>query len=76
MEFRRIQFIPMSIQRALENSALMDEYLARPDYQQHDYLDWIANSADGYEYAERLNRMLDELAEGVAYMTAPYSAKV
>lgn len=68
--------MPKDIQLALEDAALLDEYLARPEYQQHDYIEWITGAIDGAEYSERLSQMLHELAEGVAYMTAPYSAKV
>lgn len=68
--------MPEDIQRALESNALLDEYLARPEYQQRNYIEWITDAADGIQYSERLNVMLDELAEGVAYMSAPFSAKV
>ena len=54
----------------------MDEYLARPEYQQNDYIGWITRAKREETRIKRLNQMLDELAGGVAYMNMPYNAKV
>lgn len=68
--------MPEDIQLAIEDRALMDEYLARPVYQQYDYIEWVARARSIEERDRRLSMMLDELAEGVAYMSYPFSAKV
>ena len=54
----------------------MDEYLARPEYQQNDYIGWITRAKKEETRIKRLNQMLDELADGTAYMNMPYNAKV
>ena len=68
--------MPDDVQLALEARALTDEYLARPEYQQNEYIAWINESEHEDERIKRLNQMLDELADGVAYMNMPYNAKV
>ena len=68
--------MPDDVQLALEARALTDEYLARPEYQQNEYIAWINESEHEDERIKRLNQMLDELAEGVAFMNKPYNAKV
>ncbi|MFO0781960.1 MAG: YdeI/OmpD-associated family protein [Candidatus Saccharimonadales bacterium] len=68
--------MPDDVQLALEARALMDEYLARPEYQQNDYIGWITRAKKEETRIKRLNQMLDELADGTAYMNMPYNAKV
>jgi uncharacterized protein YdeI (YjbR/CyaY-like superfamily) len=69
--------MPAFVKQALDERGLMQDYRARPAYQQNDYLGWI-NSAKRQETRERrLAQMLDELEVGGLYMKMrhPASAK-
>ena len=66
--------MPDAIRTALEERALMRAYLARPAYQQNDYLGWIARAHRPETAQKRLDQMLDELARGDSYMKMPYRA--
>ena len=71
---REIQPMPEPVRRALEERALMDDYRARPAYQQNDYLAWIARARRPETKAKRLGQMLDELEAGGIYMRMPHPA--
>lgn len=60
--------MPDFINRALEERGLLQEYQARPDYQQNDYIGWITRAKRAETQAKRLGQMLDELELGGVYM--------
>ena len=60
--------MPPSVRDALNERGLMDAYLARPPYQQNDYLGWIARAKLEATKTKRLHQMLDELEGGRLYM--------
>jgi uncharacterized protein YdeI (YjbR/CyaY-like superfamily) len=60
--------MPLFARDALNGRGLMDAYLARPAYQQNDYLGWIARAKLEATKTKRLNQMLDELEGGKLYM--------
>jgi uncharacterized protein YdeI (YjbR/CyaY-like superfamily) len=65
---RAINPMPEFVRKALNEHALMRAYLARPPYQQNDYLGWIARAKLEATKLKRLNQMLDELESGRLYM--------
>ncbi|MDX1591217.1 MAG: YdeI/OmpD-associated family protein [Balneolaceae bacterium] len=65
---RPIHPMPDFVQSALEKRGLMDDYNARPAYQQNDYLGWINRAKLEETKQKRLNQMLDELEKGGVYM--------
>jgi uncharacterized protein YdeI (YjbR/CyaY-like superfamily) len=65
---RTRQKIPDYIREALTERKLMDAYHARPEYQQNDYISWIARAKREETKAKRLDQMLDELEGGNLYM--------
>lgn len=60
--------MPDFIRDALNARKLMDAYLARPPYQQNDYIGWITRAKLEATRQKRLNQMLDELEKGGVYM--------
>lgn len=66
---RARQPMPDDIRQALDARGLMADYRARPDYQQNDYLGWIARAKRPETREKRLQQMLDELERGGVYMT-------
>ena len=60
--------MPLAVANALRDRGLKTAYEARPDYQQNDYLRWIAEAKRDETRAQRLAQMLDELEEGDVYM--------
>lgn len=71
------QRMPSFVKAALESSALMQDYLQRPAYQQNDYIGWINQAKQQSTKQKRLNQMLAELKQGGVYMKMvhPASAK-
>jgi uncharacterized protein YdeI (YjbR/CyaY-like superfamily) len=65
---RALNPMPDDIRAALSERGLMAAYEARPDYQQNDYLGWIARAKRGDTRQKRLDQMLDELQRGGLYM--------
>ncbi len=61
--------MPDFIREALTKRGLMEAYLARPDYQQNDYIGWISRAKRESTQEKRLNRMLAELEHGGVYMS-------
>ena len=64
--------MPDYLSEALVERGLMDAYLARPPYQQNDYIGWITRAERPETQAKRLAQMLDELAGGDRYMKMEY----
>lgn len=67
---------PMSeqVRKALEDNGLMDDYKARPAYQQNDYLGWVNRAKREETKEKRLQQMLDELRLGGVYMKMNHPA--
>ena len=60
--------MPDFFRDALDSQGHMDAYLARPAYQQNDYIGWITRAKLESTRQKRLNQMLDELKKGGVYM--------
>ena len=60
--------MPRFVHEALTQRGLMQVYLARPDYQQNDYVSWISRAKREATREKRLQQMLAELEQGGAYM--------
>lgn len=65
---REIQPMPPTVRAALRERGLVEAYRSRPDYQQNDYLGWIARGVREETRQKRLEQMLDELERGGVYM--------
>ena len=65
--------MPDYIRYALESRKLMLEYLARPPYQQNDYIGWIQHGVQERTRQKRITQMLDELEAGGIYMKMPHA---
>lgn len=69
MSLRRdVQDVPDDVERLLEESGLVDDYLARPAYQRNDYLGWFTRAKQPATRQKRIDQMLAELREGGVYM--------
>ena len=66
--------MPPFVREALHRENLMEAYVARPPYQQNDYIGWITRAKRPETREKRLAQMLDELASGDAYMRMPYQS--
>lgn len=60
--------MPDFFREALNVCGLMDAYLARPPYQQNDYIGWITRAKLETTKQKRINQMLAELEKGEVYM--------
>jgi uncharacterized protein YdeI (YjbR/CyaY-like superfamily) len=60
--------MPDFFRNALNAHGLMKAYLARPPYQQNDYIGWVTRAKLETTKQKRLNQMLDELERGGIYM--------
>jgi uncharacterized protein YdeI (YjbR/CyaY-like superfamily) len=60
--------MPADVREAIDKLGLMGQYDARPPYQRNDYLGWISRAKRRETRQKRLNKMLDELADGDRYM--------
>jgi uncharacterized protein YdeI (YjbR/CyaY-like superfamily) len=60
--------MPDFFSAALNAHGLMSAYLARPPYQQNDYIGWVTRAKLEATKQKRLNQMLDELKRGGIYM--------
>lgn len=67
--------MPDFFHKALVANGVMDAYLARPDYQQNDYIGWITRAKLDATKQKRLNQMLDELKHGDVYMKMKWNPK-
>ena len=74
---RQRYIMPDDVKQALEQAGVMPDYLARPDYQQNDYIGWIARAKRDETRSKRIAQMLAELEQGGVYMKMkhPASAK-
>lgn len=68
--------MPPAIRDALNERGLMDAYLARPPYQQNDYLGWIAHAKLEATKTKRLNQMLAKLEGGEVYMKMAWKPRL
>ena len=66
--------MPGVVRDALNERGLMAAYLARPAYQQNDYLGWINRAKRVETKQKRLRQMLDELEAGGVYMKMKHAA--
>ena len=66
--------MPAAVERALEETGLMEAYHARSPYQRNDYLGWIDRAKRPETKARRLQQMLDELEQGDVYMKMAWRA--
>ena len=73
---RKRESMPDFVTEALQNEGLFDDYRARPDYQQNDYLLWINQAKREATKIKRLRQMLDELRVGGVYMNMPHHSSV
>jgi uncharacterized protein YdeI (YjbR/CyaY-like superfamily) len=73
---RQKQDMPIFIEEALIKASVMDDYLARPAYQQNDYLAWIKRAAREDTKQKRLNQMIEELKKGSIYMKMNHQASI
>jgi len=60
--------MPDFFRDALNTRRLMNAYLARPPYQQNDYIGWVTRAKLETTKQKRLHQMLDELEQGEVYM--------
>lgn len=67
--------MPDFFREALTSRGLMDAYLARPPYQQNDYIGWITRARLESTRQKRLDQMLDELKKGGVYMKMKWHPK-
>lgn len=65
--------MPDFFREALLERELMDEYMARPPYQQNDYIGWINRAQQESTKQKRLKQMLDELERGGVYMNMKWN---
>lgn len=64
MQFPTKQPMPGNVRTALAKRELTEAFVARPDYQQSEYLKWIALAAGPAAKQKRLDQMLEELEKG------------
>jgi len=67
--------MPDFMRDSLDQRGLMDAYLARPPYQQNDYIGWIQRAKRIETKQKRLNQMLDELEKSGMYMRMKWNPK-
>ncbi len=67
--------MPDFIRDALEEYELTEDYYARPDYQQNDYIGWITRAKREETREKRLAQMLVELEKGDVYMKMDWKKK-
>jgi len=65
--------MPGNVRGALAKRKLIDAFRARPDYQQNDYLKWIAAANGPATKQQRLDQMLDELQHGALFKGEPWT---
>jgi Bacteriocin-protection, YdeI or OmpD-Associated len=59
--------MPGNVRGALAKRNLLDAFRARPDYQQNEYLKWIATASGPTMKQQRLDQMLDEVEKGALF---------
>jgi hypothetical protein len=73
LSFPSKQPMPGNVRHALDKRELADAFRDRPQYQQDDYLKWIATAAGPTAKQQRLDQMLDELQNGKLFKGEPYT---
>lgn len=74
--FKRPRYpMPDFFRQALSKNNVMDAYLARPPYQQNDYIGWVNRAVQEATRQKRLNQMIEELKKGDVYMKMKYNLK-
>lgn len=68
--------MPGYIEKALADSGLEQDYMARPAYQRNDYIGWIERAKKPETRQKRLDQMLHELRAGGVYMKMKHPASV
>jgi len=71
---RDCHLMPDFVKIALQKANLISDYLARPAYQQNDYIGWINQAKLETTKQKRLSQMIDELRLGGIYMKMPHPA--
>lgn len=71
---RKKETMPAFVKQELEGRGLMEDYKARPAYQQNDYLGWIKRAKRQATKDKRLQQMLEELEQGGVYMNMDHPA--
>jgi uncharacterized protein YdeI (YjbR/CyaY-like superfamily) len=66
--------MPDDILELLKSENVIEDYFARPSYQQNDYLGWISRAARAETRQKRINQMISELREGGVYMKMSHPA--
>ncbi|MBF0543224.1 MAG: YdeI/OmpD-associated family protein [Candidatus Riflebacteria bacterium] len=72
---RPIHEIPEFVLVALKNENLLEDFHARPPYQQNDYIGWIIRAKLEKTKMKRLSQMLEELRQGDEYMGMAHKSK-
>jgi uncharacterized protein YdeI (YjbR/CyaY-like superfamily) len=67
--------IPDFFRDALNTRGMMNAYLARPPYQQNDYIGWVTRAKLEATKQKRLNQILAELEHGGVYMKMKWNGK-
>ncbi|HEY5923258.1 MAG TPA: YdeI/OmpD-associated family protein [Kofleriaceae bacterium] len=70
---QRALVVPGFVRSALDARKLMDAFIARPEYQKTEYMQWIDKAPLMAGKRKRLDQMLDELEKGNAYMGKPWT---
>jgi uncharacterized protein YdeI (YjbR/CyaY-like superfamily) len=65
---REVHPMPEFVGAALSERGLTEAYVARPPYQQNDYVGWINRAKRQETKQKRLDQMLEELEGGELYM--------
>ena len=67
------QPMPGNVKSALAERKLTEAYRDRPQYQQDDYLKWIALAAGPTQKQARIDQMLEELEKGGLFKGEPWT---
>jgi uncharacterized protein YdeI (YjbR/CyaY-like superfamily) len=65
---RKINRLPVSLKRRMEQEGVLELYNQRPPYQRNDYLGWIARAKQEATQQKRIEQMIAELKKGNVYM--------
>jgi uncharacterized protein YdeI (YjbR/CyaY-like superfamily) len=68
------QPMPGNVKGALAKRKLTEAYEARPQYQQQEYLKWIAAAAGPTAKQKRIDQMLEEIEKGGVFKGEPWTA--
>lgn len=68
------QPMPGNVKGALAKAKLLETFQERPQYQQTDYLKWIALAAGPQQKTQRIEQLVDELTKGNVFKGEPWTA--